>query len=82
MRKNDETKEPKRDWSWFERTVAELKAELEKLPADRRKNSCGNSGNRIDRLPAEKKVLSLPAPYHHGADPEDRISQDRAESAA
>jgi hypothetical protein len=30
MRKNDETKEPKRDQAWFERTVAELKAELEK----------------------------------------------------
>jgi hypothetical protein len=36
MRKTDETKaEPKWDWAWFERTVAELKAELEKLPADR-----------------------------------------------
>ena len=31
MRKNDETKEPKRDQAWFERTVAEL----EKLPAER-----------------------------------------------
>lgn len=37
MRKNDETKDPKRDQSWFERTVAELKAELEKLPPERRK---------------------------------------------
>jgi hypothetical protein len=36
MRKTVETKaEPKRDWTWFERTVAELKTELEKLPADR-----------------------------------------------
>jgi hypothetical protein len=36
MPKTDETKaEPKRDWTWFERTVAELKAELEKLPAER-----------------------------------------------
>jgi hypothetical protein len=35
MRKNDETKEPKRDQAWFERTVAELKAELEKLPPER-----------------------------------------------
>jgi hypothetical protein len=36
MGKTDETKtEPDRDWTWFERTVAELKAELEKLPADR-----------------------------------------------
>jgi hypothetical protein len=26
---------PKRDRAWFERKVAELKAELEKLPADR-----------------------------------------------
>jgi hypothetical protein len=35
MRKNDEAKEPKRNQAWFERTVAELKAELEKLPAER-----------------------------------------------
>ena len=27
---------PKRDQAWFERKVAELKAALEKLPADRR----------------------------------------------
>jgi hypothetical protein len=27
---------PNRDRAWFERKVAELKAELEKLPADRR----------------------------------------------
>ena len=27
--------EPKKDRAWFERKVAELKAELEKLPADR-----------------------------------------------
>jgi hypothetical protein len=27
---------PKKDRAWFERKVAELKAELEKLPADRR----------------------------------------------
>lgn len=26
---------PKKDRAWFERKVAELKAELEKLPADR-----------------------------------------------
>jgi hypothetical protein len=26
---------PKKDRAWFERSVAELKAELEKLPADR-----------------------------------------------
>jgi hypothetical protein len=26
---------PKKDRAWFERQVAELKAELEKLPADR-----------------------------------------------
>jgi hypothetical protein len=26
---------PKRDQAWFERKVAELKAELEKLPVDR-----------------------------------------------
>jgi hypothetical protein len=26
---------PKKDQAWFERKVAELKAELEKLPADR-----------------------------------------------
>ena len=26
---------PKQDWAWFERKVAELKAQLEKLPADR-----------------------------------------------
>jgi hypothetical protein len=26
---------PKRDRAWFERKVAELKTELEKLPADR-----------------------------------------------
>ena len=34
MGKTDENK-AERDWAWFERTVAELKAELEKLPADR-----------------------------------------------
>jgi hypothetical protein len=28
-------KAPKKDRAWFERKVAELKAELEKLPADR-----------------------------------------------
>jgi len=27
---------PKKDRAWFERKVAELRAELEKLPADRR----------------------------------------------
>jgi hypothetical protein len=27
--------EPKKDQAWFERKVAELKTELEKLPADR-----------------------------------------------
>ena len=27
--------EPKKDRAWFERKVAELKTELEKLPADR-----------------------------------------------
>ena len=27
--------EPKKDQEWFERKVAELKTELEKLPADR-----------------------------------------------
>jgi hypothetical protein len=26
---------PIKDWAWFERKVAELKAELDKLPADR-----------------------------------------------
>ena len=29
---------PKRDRAWFERKVAELKAELEKLPADRQEH--------------------------------------------
>jgi hypothetical protein len=29
-------KSPQRDHAWFERKVAELKAALEKLPADRR----------------------------------------------
>jgi hypothetical protein len=29
--------EPKKDRAWFERKVAELKGELEKLPADRQK---------------------------------------------
>ena len=29
------SKPPKRDQAWFERKVAELKAELEKLPVDR-----------------------------------------------
>jgi hypothetical protein len=28
-------KPPKRDQAWFERKVAELKTELERLPADR-----------------------------------------------
>jgi hypothetical protein len=39
MRKNrtvkTKAKPPKRDQAWFERKVAELKAALEKLPAER-----------------------------------------------
>jgi hypothetical protein len=45
---------PKKDQAWFERQVAELKAELEKLPADR--SSSGGSWNRSIRVP--KKLPS------------------------
>jgi len=34
-KKTGKTKPPKQDRAWFERQVAELKAQLEKLPADR-----------------------------------------------
>ena len=35
MRKKTEKTKPKQDQAWFERQVSELKAALEKLPADR-----------------------------------------------
>jgi hypothetical protein len=33
--RNVKNTEPKKDRAWFERKVAELKTEVEKLPADR-----------------------------------------------
>jgi hypothetical protein len=35
IRKAKKNTTPKKDQTWFERKVAELKADLEKLPADR-----------------------------------------------
>lgn len=35
----NEPEKPKKDRAWFERKVADLKAELEKLPAERQAES-------------------------------------------
>ena len=49
---NKRPKDPKYDRAWFELKVAELKAELENLPADRQaqlKSELENEEERIDQ---------------------------------
>jgi len=42
---------PKKDRAWFERKVAELKAELEKLPADRQEQLRRELKDETERAP-------------------------------
>jgi hypothetical protein len=58
------TGKPKQDREWFKRKVAELIAELEKLPADRqeqlRRELEGGSGDARWVLPAKTRATGDP----------------------
>ena len=87
MRKTDETQaEPKRDRAWFERTVAELKAELEKLPADRQEElmrgtqGTGLTGRGNQRFEEDFWISPSPRWLFRGLDPEHSTSNRGAAS--